>query len=110
MTRLLTIGIRVRTVLESVIRERLAQEQDTLVGLYAGQPSRTTARPTAERVLAAFRSVTLTVIHQSGRVSRQFTPLSALHQRLLGLAGLDSTVSTRLLGHAFKPPGEISEQ
>ena len=50
------------TVLEYAIRQQLAAAQGSMADLYAGQPYRTTARPTAERVLEAFDNLTLTVV------------------------------------------------
>lgn len=57
LVRLLTLAVRVLSLLEYGIRRSLAQapQEEQLTGLYAGQPSRTTRRPTAERVLEAFR-------------------------------------------------------
>ena len=97
--------MRVLSVLEYAIRRQLAHEQTAIAGLYAGQPSRTTARPTAERVLEAFGNLTLTVVHLPGQIVRHLTPLSLLHQRLLALAGLNPDVYTRLTIHSSKPPG-----
>jgi hypothetical protein len=73
----------VLTVLEYAIRQQLAAAQGSVAGLYAGQPKRTTSRPTAEGVLEAFGSLTLTVVRLGGQVMRHLTPLSALQQRLL---------------------------
>jgi len=55
LIRLLTIGLRVLTLLEFVVRRRLAAEGSQLAGLYAGNPKRATARPTAELLLKAFK-------------------------------------------------------
>ncbi|MEA3344663.1 MAG: transposase [Chloroflexota bacterium] len=54
LIRLLSIGLRVLTLLEFVVRQRLAKEGTELAGLYAGNLKRTTARPTVERILEAF--------------------------------------------------------
>jgi len=54
LIRLLTIGLRVLTLLEFTVRRRLAEEKEKLAGLYAGNPKRSTARPTAEAMLEAF--------------------------------------------------------
>jgi transposase len=105
LIRLLTLGVRVLSVLEYAIGQQLAQEQTPIAGLYAGQPNRSTARPTAERVLEAFGNLTLTVVQVPGQIVRHLTPLSLLHQRLLALAGLNSDVYTRLTVHSSKPPG-----
>ena len=66
LIRLLSIALRVLTLLECVVRRQLAAAGETLAGLYAGNSQRETARPTAERLLEAFQEVTLTVIAYSG--------------------------------------------
>lgn len=105
LIRLLTVGVRVLSVLEQAIRQRLQEQPNpALSGLYAGQPNRTTSRPTAERVLEAFRDLTLTIVALPGQVIRHLTPLSALQQRLLTLAGLDAAWYTRLTLHLPEPP------
>jgi transposase len=105
LIRLLTIGLRVLTVLEYAIRQQLAVTASSVAGLYAGQPNRTTARPTAERVLEAFGNLTLTIVGLPGQVIQHLTPLSALQQRLLILAGLDPVCYERLTIHSSEPPG-----
>jgi transposase len=105
LLRLLTIGVRVLSVLEYAIRKRLGEEQASVAGLYAGQPNRTTARPTAERVLEAFGNLTLTVVKLPGQIIRHLTPLSVVQQRLLALAGLDPLCYGRLTAHSIEPPG-----
>jgi transposase len=62
LIRLLSIALRVLTLLACVGRRQLATDGARLAGLYAGNPKRETARPTAERLLEAFQEVTLTVI------------------------------------------------
>jgi transposase len=62
LIRLLSIALRVLTLLEFVGRRQLAAEQVNLAGLYAGNPKRATARPTAERMLEPFQEITLTLI------------------------------------------------
>ena len=54
LIRLLSIALRVLTLLEFVVRRRLTAEGTKLHGLYAGNAQRETARPTAERLLEAF--------------------------------------------------------
>jgi len=107
LVRLLTIALRVLSVLEYGIRQQLAQEPsgEPLTGLSVGQPGRGTRRPTAERVLEAFRNLTLTVVEVPTQVIRHLTPLTSLQQRLLALAGLEDTCYLRLVEHSSEPPG-----
>jgi transposase len=96
LVRLLTIALRVLTVLEGVVRQHLAESQETLVGLFAGNPKRSTTQPTAERLLETFREITLTIVSAPSFVQRHVTPLSSLQQQILALCGFSSTVYVRL--------------
>ena len=104
LIRLLSIGLRLLTLTEFVVRRRLAEEHAGLSGLYAGNPKRTTTRPTAERLLEAFQEITLTIILGSGRSLRHLTPLSHVQLRILDLLGLSPSIYTRLCADSDKPP------
>ena len=104
LIRLLSIALRVLTLLEFVVRRGLAAEEATLSGLYAGNPKRETARPTAERLLEAFQGVTLTIIEGVGQVVyRHLTALSPLQERILDLLGFSSRVYRRLCTVSHEP-------
>ena len=103
LIRLLSIALRVLTLLEFVVRRQLAAEESTLAGLYAGNAKRETARPTAERLLEAFQEVTLTVVEGVHRVYRYLTALSPLQERILELLGFSSRVYTRLCTVSHEP-------
>jgi transposase len=83
LMRLLSIALRVLTLLEFVGRRHLAGAQDKIAGLYAGNPKRETARPTAERLLEAFEGLTLTVIEFPQQTMRHVTPLNSVQLRIL---------------------------
>lgn len=104
LIRLLSIGLRVLTLLEFGVRRRLAAEGAMLAGLYAGNPKRATARPTAERLLEAFEGITLTVIESFPQPYRHLPPLSDLQRRILALLDLPGEIYTRLSAHSSKPP------
>ncbi len=104
LIRLLTIGLRVLTLLEFVVRRSLAVEGVKLAGLYAGNPKRATARPTAERLLETFRDITLTVIQEPHQTRRHLTPLSEVQQRILALLGFSTDIYARLCIDSAKPP------
>jgi len=106
LLRLLSLGLRVLTVLEHGIRQQVQQAGQPMAGLYADQPKRTTMRPTAEAVLRAFRHVTLTVIRVPGQCMQHLTPLSALQHQLLALARMEATCYGRLNAHSVEPPGK----
>ena len=104
LIRLLTIGLRVLTLLEFVVRRRLAAEGSQLAGLYAGNPKRATARPTAELLLKAFKEITLTIIQEADQTSYHLTPLTRVQQRILELLGFPVTIYTVLCTNSSKPP------
>jgi hypothetical protein len=57
----LLLALQVLTLLELVARRSLAEQQEELAGLVPGNPKMKTARPTAERLLAAFAGLHLLV-------------------------------------------------
>jgi transposase len=74
MVRLLSLALRVLTLVEHVVRGALQAAGETLRGLYAGNPKRETARPTTERLLKAFRGITLSVVCLPDQTIRHVTP------------------------------------
>jgi transposase len=104
LMRLLSIALRVLTLLEFVGRRQLATEGAQLAGLYAGNAKRDTARPPAERLLEAVREITLTIIEGSQQTYRNWTALSPLQQRILEILGFSSELYTRLGTVSAEPP------
>jgi transposase len=97
LVRLLSIGLRILTLLEFRVRQRLADQQEHLAGLYAGHPKRTTHRPTAEALLGAFQGIHLSLVTLGQQLHRHLTPLSALQQRILSLLDFSSDLYDQLL-------------
>lgn len=104
LVRLLSIGLRVLTLLEFVVRGRLETEGMALAGLYAGQPTRLTARPTAERVLSSFAEISLTAVHLPERIIRHVTPLTPLQQHILTLLDFTPAIYVGLAANSAQPP------
>jgi transposase len=104
LIRLLSIGLRVLTLLEFTVRRRLGLEGKTLAGLYAGNPQRATAQPTAERLLEAFQELTLTIMQEGTHIRRHLTPLSKLQQCILALLDFTPHLYTRLCADFPQPP------
>ena len=91
LTYLLTLGVRVLTVMEFILRRSLQQDQATLPGLHLENRKKQTNKPTAERVLKAFDKISLTIIKDAAgnEIRRWLTPLSAVQQDILYRLGLD---------------------
>lgn len=99
---LLTIALRLFTLMEFVVQRQLQEqspESQALRGLYEGNPRRATRRPSAERLLAAFCHLTL-YHYRDGTF--ELTPLDDLHKQILSLMAVPESVydltkiSTRL--------------
>jgi transposase len=104
LIRLLSLGLRVLTLLEFAVRRRLATAKTTLAGLSVGNPTRATAHPTAECLLKAFQGLTLTLIREGRRWRRHLTSLSRVHQRILAFLDFPVAIYTRLCPDSHKPP------
>jgi transposase len=98
LTYLLTLGVRVLTVTEFVLRRSLETEQARLPGLHPENKQKRTDTPTAERILKAFSDVSLTIIkHASGEdILRRLTPLSGVQEAILQRLGLGTNLYRQL--------------
>jgi len=96
LVRLLSLALRVLTLVEYVARKNLQSSVGKLSGLYAGNPKRQTATPTTERLLEAFGNIHLNVVQLPDQTIRHVTPLSILQKHVLSLLGLSSAIYERL--------------
>jgi transposase len=103
LIHLLSLALRVLTLLEWRCRQRLADQHESLPGLYAGNPKRTTRRPTAEALLKAFELIHLSVVTLGQQAHRHITPLSELQKRILCLLDLSPTIYDWLGTESPKP-------
>ena len=99
LTYLLTLALRLLTLIETQVRRSLAQTGEAMSGLYAGQPSRKTTRPTGVSLLKAFArgEVTLTQIQMGEQHSWHITPLSSLQMQILAYLKLSPSLYKRLI-------------
>jgi hypothetical protein len=65
------------------VRRGLVIQQEQLSGLYPGNPQRSTARPTAEQLLAAFCEITLLLVDTPNQTYVHLSSLSPLQQQIL---------------------------
>jgi transposase len=92
----LTLGARLLALGDYLARQALAAQRSELTGIYAGNPKRGTARPTTERMLAAFEGIHLLIIPTEARTQCFLTRLSDVQERILALLGLPSSLFTDL--------------
>jgi transposase len=96
LINLLSIAVRMLTLIEFVVRRQLKDNHEQLTGLIENNPKKGIDNPTTERLLKAFDKVTLTIVHLPDQVIRHVTPLTALQTRILELLGLSPAVYTNL--------------
>jgi transposase len=98
LTYLLTLGVRVLTVTEFVLRRSLETEQARRPGLPPENKQRMTDKPTAERLLQAFAAIALTIIKTAAGedILRRLTPLSGLQEDILQRLGLGTALYRQL--------------
>jgi transposase len=93
---LVTMVLRLLTLIEFVARRNLAAAGATVSGLYAGAPQKATVRPTAERLVAAFEGITVYTVQIGTHLHRQLSQLTVLHKQILQYLGLPLSVYTAL--------------
>jgi len=98
LTYLLTLGVRVLTVMEFVLRRSLQNDHAKLPGLHPENKTKMTDTPTAERILKAFAGVSLTIIQNAAGedILRRLTPLSGLQKDILQWLGLGAALYGQL--------------
>ena len=101
---LLSLALRLMSILEWTVRKKLQESKETLKGLYPGQAGRQTKRPSAELLLAAFKGISLAIIQMPGQLTAYITPLTALRKKLLDLWELPPDLYLRLALHFAEPP------
>lgn len=96
LIRLLSIGLRVLTLLEFDVRRCLAEKNEKLSGIYAGNPKRATTRPSAEQILGAFKDINLILIDVERQIYAHLNPLSPVQNRILALLNFPVDIYTKL--------------
>jgi transposase len=96
LTNLLSLAVRLLTLIEFVVRRNLKRTQEKLTGLIENNPKKGIDNPTTERLLKQFDNIFLSIVHLPDQVIRHVTPLTDLQARILELLGLSIDTYTRL--------------
>ncbi len=97
LSHFLSLGVRVLTLVEFVVRRSLRDDNEKFEGLHPENRKKKTAKPTVKRLLSAFSNITLTIIKTfSGEILRYLTPLSNLQIDILKRLGLDNSIYLNL--------------
>lgn len=96
LIHLLTLAARLLALGDYAAREALAAAGEELAGVYAGNAKRSTPRPTMERMLKAFRGISLVMMPQGEACTALLTELTPVQERILALLGLQRSLFTGL--------------
>ena len=96
LTNLLSLAVRFLTLIEFVVRQKLKQNQEKLVGLIENNPQKGIDNPTTERLLKMFDNITFTIVHMLDQNIRHLPALNLVQIRILELLGLPANVYSRL--------------
>lgn len=92
LVRLLSLCVRLLTLIEIVARRSLKQSEQRLSGLYEGNPKQQTNQPTAKRLLKTFCQISLLQFTVAGQSLVYITPLSPLQRQILSLLELSEAI------------------
>ena len=90
LVRLLSLCVRLLTLIEIVSRRHLEAHGQTLAGLYQDNRNRRTAKPTATRLLRAFHGIHR--VRLPNQVTCYTTPLTDLQQQILSMLCITKSV------------------
>jgi transposase len=96
LMRLVSIGLRLLTLVEFQVKRALAVTKSKLDEIYSGNPRRATAQPTTERLLASFKEITIVLIAVGAEIYAELTILNPLQHKILQLLNFPSDIYTRL--------------
>ena len=106
---LLSVALRVLTLLEWQVREGLKKAGSKLEGVYAGQAGRKTVRPSAELLLGVLKTISPSVIEVNGEIHMLLSPLTKVQKRLLKLWDLPTNLYQKVTRGFPKTPPKTSE-
>jgi transposase len=104
LVHLLSLALRLLTLVEWVVRERLREDGSKMQGVYAGQPGRKTARPSAELLLSVMKTISVSVVKVNGQTHAMVSPLTEVQKRLLDLWGMPPDLYEKVACGFPKPP------
>ena len=98
LVHLLSIGLRLLTLIEFEVRRRLQETGEKLRGVYPGQAGRATTRPSAELLLAVFRGVAMWVAEHEDVLYRKVSVLTPVQKQILKMLNLPLSIYQGLAG------------
>jgi transposase len=96
LVHLLSLALRLLTLIEFRVRRFLRTSGEVLVGLYEGSPKKATQRPTTEKLLAVFKNINLTLVRVNQESFLNVTELNPLQKKILVCLGFSPCIYSEL--------------
>jgi transposase len=97
LIRLLTIALRAMGIVEFSAHRKLQENQDTLQGIYPGNPRRSTASPSVDLLLEAFNGLDFFITDlPNGQHFEQISPLNEVQRKILYLLDLPESIYNKM--------------
>ena len=98
LINLLMICLKVCCVMEFKVAKQLSDQKEELRGIYEGNPKRSTAKPTAKRLLRQFRDISMVIITLTEDTLPQvlLTNLTQVQLKIMNLLGFEQVIYTGL--------------
>lgn len=97
LIRLLTIALRAMGIVEFVAHRKLQENQDTLQGIYPGNPKRSTPKPSVDLLLEAFNGLDFFITDlPNGQHFEQISPLNEVQKKILYLLDMPESIYSRI--------------
>jgi len=99
LIRLLMVAMRFSCLTQNIVREKLAEEGETIGDVYPGNKGRRTDKPTTPMILRAMRGVSAVFLQIDGIETAQLTDLTETQLKILSLSGASEAYAkfTKLL-------------
>jgi len=87
--------LRAMGVIEFSAHRKLLESQDTLQGIYPGNPKRSTSKPSIDLMLNAFKGIDFFITDlPNGQHFEQISPLNDVQKKILSLLDLPTSIYT----------------
>lgn len=96
LVHLLSLALRLLTLIEFRVRRFLQTSGEVLIGLYEGSPKKATQRPTTEKLLAVFKNINLTLVRVNQKSFLNVTELNHLQKQILVCLGFSPCLYSEL--------------
>lgn len=101
LVHLLSLALSLLSLVEFQLRQNLKKQHDSLEGLYPGNPKRATPQPSTEKLLQAFKEISLSLVQQPEQTIFYLNDLSPLQLKILHLMDLSPNCYYQLRGNFF---------